>query len=125
MSAFYSNQPTTKHLAQTPPTSDDSKLFCPDQDLLRSPKGTGLDVPPHRIVDEETMMTFPDTDESGEPIRLNAPPNEDDPTPEEIERRSEVIRARWSDRVKKKRHLRAPVRWNVPSVPVADIDFQG
>ena len=50
-------------------------------------------------------------------------PAVDDPTPEQIEQRSEEIRRRWSERVKKKRHLRAPARWDVPKVPVADIDF--
>lgn len=46
----------------------------------------------------------------------------DDPTPEQIAQRSAEIRRRWSDRVKKKRHLRAPMQWSVPHVPVAEID---
>lgn len=108
MSAFYSNQP-------------DSSLVS--NNLAANGSVTEDQVESHQIFDEETAMFFPRTDESGEPIELNAPPNEDDPTPEEIELRSEFIRRRWSDRVKKKRHLRAPVKWDVPSVPVADIDF--
>jgi hypothetical protein len=47
----------------------------------------------------------------------------EDPTPEQIEHRAAEIRNQWSDRVKKKRHLRAPVRWAVPQVPTAEIDF--
>jgi hypothetical protein len=47
----------------------------------------------------------------------------EDPTPEQIEHRAAEIRNQWSDRVKKKRHLRAPVRWAVPQVPIAEIDF--
>jgi hypothetical protein len=46
-----------------------------------------------------------------------------DPSPEQIEHRAAQIRNQWSDRVKKKRYLRAPVRWSVPQVPIAEIDF--
>lgn len=48
-----------------------------------------------------------------------------DPTPDEIQQRAEEIRGRWSDRVKKKRHLTAPSTWTVPDVPIADIDAGG
>lgn len=45
----------------------------------------------------------------------------DDPSQEQIEKRAAQIRKRWSDRVKKKRHLRAPTPWAVPNVQLNDI----
>ena len=116
MSAFYSNQPDRNQIDAA------EKGQSPDND---QPCDKGQPHDEERLFDEETSMSFPTTDEAGEPIQLDAPPDADDPTPEEIELRSQEIRGRWSDRVKKKRHLRAPMKWNVPSVPVADIDFPG
>ena len=110
MSAFFSNQPDPDQAGPAADSTDHGDR--PDPIVTRT-----VSDPDH------PDMVFPEVDEAGEPIHLNAPPAEDDPTPEEIEARSQEIRGRWSDRVKKKRHLRAPMKWNVPSVPVADIEF--
>ena len=63
--------------------------------------------------------------QAGDPLPEGAPAGPDDPTPEQIEQRSEEIRRRWSDRVRKNRHLRAPTKWTVPDVPIADLDQPG
>ena len=112
MSAFYSNQPDPNRSA-----------FNSEADRTNVTDTTGAVDRVQRPDPDSGEISFPAVDEAGEPIELNAPPADDDPSPEEIEARSQEIRGRWSDRVKKKRHLRAPLKWNVPSVPVADIEF--
>ena len=77
------------------------------------PDAHGGGPPPRRRTDDESLL-----DEEDDAIeRIDG-----DPTPDEIQRLAEEIRGRWSDRVKKKRHLTAPSTWTVPDVPVADID---
>ena len=46
----------------------------------------------------------------------------DDPTQEQIKRRAEKIRRKWSERVRKRRFLGPESAWLVPLIHVADIE---